>query len=410
MQEEQTDITVIGAGPAGSTIAALLCDRGWRVTVVERAYFPRFSIGESLLPRCMDSLQAAGMLEAVKQAGFQIKRGVAFAEGARFSRFDFADQHTRSWAWTWHVQRASFDDILAREAERRGAELRFGQSIEAADLATPGVPRLTVVDDEGERYGLTSRFVCDASGFGRVLPRLLSLDDLSSAPPRAAVFTHVADHIDNPDYRRDQIMLAIHPEHPQVWYWLIGFTGGRASVGVVGDPEIILAGNESREERLRRFIGEEPNLAPLLAHAVFDSPVSQIDSYAHTTPSLYGDNHVLLGNSAGFIDPIFSSGVTVALESALLAADPIDRKLRGETPDWETDFEAPLRAGLNVFRVFIEAWYRDALKHVFFAANEDPAIQRMLTSILAGEVWDSSNPYVDVPKRRLDALCRLCAP
>lgn len=405
---QQTDIAVIGAGPAGSTVAALLRDKGWRVSVIERSQFPRFAIGESLLPQCMDSLAAAGMLEPLEAAGFQVKRGVAFVEGERAGRFEFANQYTPGWGWTWHVPRATFDDILAREAERRGAALCFGQTIETVNFDTPGTPRLTMVDETGTRSTLDARFVCDASGAGRVLPRMLGLERSVDAPPRAALFTHVSDYITAPEYRRDDILIAIHPRHPHVWYWLIGLGDGRASVGVLGDPAFI-GDTSDRQARLQTLIAEEPTIAALLDNAVFDSPVRRIANYAVGVTALHGPDYALLGNAGEFVDPIFSSGVTIALESAVRAAGLIDRQLRGETPAWDMEFESPLRDGLRVFRAFVESWYAGELKHVFFKQDPDPEIRRMIGSILAGYVWDTSNPYTQKSDRRLRALAEICA-
>ncbi|MGN8199226.1 NAD(P)/FAD-dependent oxidoreductase [Salinisphaera sp. RV14] len=410
MNRQHTDIAIIGAGPAGATMAALLADRGWRVTVLERSHFPRFAVGESLLPRCMDALAAAGMLQAVENAGYQIKRGVTFSENDRDASFTFDEQFTPGWSWTWQVQRADFDHRLAREAERRGAALRFGQTVASVDFATPGAPRLSIVADDGTRTELAARFVCDASGSARVLPRLLGLDRPGSAPSRAALFTHVADRIDDPDYQRDRILIGIHPEQPDVWYWLIGLADGRASVGMIGPPEWLQAADGPPVERLRHYLAQEPRLARLLAQAEFDSRVGQTENYAYDIAALHGRDYALLGNAAGFVDPIFSSGVTIALESALRAVEPIDDQLRGAAPDWQTRFEGPIRDGQRVFTRFIAAWYRGALKHVLFNPAPDPAIRTMLSSILAGYVWDTNNPYVAGPERRLDTLCRLCAP
>lgn len=406
---QHTDVAIIGAGPAGSLAAALLRQRGRQVTVIERSHFPRFAIGESLLPQCMESLAAADMLEPLAAAGFQPKNGVMFAEGDRSGRFDFADQYTAGWGWTWHVKRAEFDRILATEAARRGADVRFGAAVEAVDFSRSGAPRLTIADDTGDRCTLAAGFVCDASGAGRLLPRMLGLERPVDTAPRAALFTHVHDHIDRPDYRRDQILVTIHPERPEVWYWLIAFADGQASVGVVGDPAFIEQGPTDRAARLQARIAEEPRMTALLEHAVYDTPTRQSHNFAASVPCLHGRDYALLGNSAEFIDPIFSSGVTLALKSAVLAAGPIDRQLAGTTPDWDQEFEAPMRRGIRVFRSFVDAWYDGTLKHVFFRPDPDPDIRRMLASLLAGYVWDTNNPYAAQPERRLRALCEICA-
>lgn len=410
MHEQCTDVTIIGAGPAGSVAAAMLAARGWDVVVLERSHFPRFSIGESLLPQCMDLLEAADMLAPVKAAGFQTKRGVVFAEGERHGHFSFTEQFTPGWSWTWQVLRADFDHILINQAAKRGAEVRYGQTVTDCDFNQPDTPCLTVTrDDIGADYRLYSRFVCDASGVGRVLPRLLELDQPTGSPPRAALFTHVTDHIADPAYCREDIIISIHPDNPDLWYWLIGLAGGRASVGVAGSADHVLCDSDRASAHLQALIAAEPHLSHLLENADFDGPARQMHSYARSVQAMYGRGYALLGNAGGFIDPIFSSGVTVALKSALLGAEAVDRQLRGQSADWETRFEAPLSQGLRVFRSFVDAWYRGTLKHVLFNPDPDPQIRLMLVSILAGYVWDTSNPYVAAPERRLRALCDLCS-
>lgn len=410
-RDEHTDIAIIGAGPAGSIAAALLRRYGWRVTVIERSHFPRFSIGESLLPQCMESLDAAGMIPALEAAGFQVKRGVAFAESERYGTFNFSEQHSDGWSWTWQVTRADFDEILADEAARMGARFVFGQSVADVDFSTPGWPCIDVTDEDGTRWKLSARFVCDASGFGRVLPRLLELDRPADFPPRAALFTHVRDAMApglEPD--RERILISIHPEQSDLWYWLIPFPGGRSSVGVVGDPDRILPGDGGNEAKLRDLLGEDPRLARLLPDAPFVEPVRSARNYAASVSRLHGRDFALLGNAAEFVDPIFSSGVTVAMKSAVLASELINDQLNGEPADWDTRFEAEMRAGLRVFAAFVNAWYAGMLKHVFFKPDPDPVIRRMICSILAGYVWDSTNPYVSKPEQRLKALCKTCIP
>src|SRR5699024_4359487 len=165
-----------------------------------------------------------------------------------------------------HALPDEFDPILASQAAAQGADIRFGQSITAVDFSTPGAPRLHVATENGEQYPIDARFVCDASGFGRVLPKLLDLQCPVDAPPRATVFTHVMDNLTSEDVR-DGTLLCIHPQHPDVWYWMIPFQGGRTSVGVVGDPELINAQPGEPLHKLQGLIAEEPNLAQLLAAA-----------------------------------------------------------------------------------------------------------------------------------------------
>eukprot|EP01037_Dinobryon_pediforme_P032575 gene32575-37585_t len=167
---EQHDVLIIGAGPAGAVAAALLRRHGHAVMVIEREQFPRFSIGESLLPQSMAYLEQAGMLQAVVEHGFQFKNGASFVRGGRETAFDFRDKHSAGWGTTYQVQRADFDHLLAQQAELQGAQIRYRQSVTGIDL-DGAQPRTHVRDANGRDYIIESKFVLDASGFGRVLPR-----------------------------------------------------------------------------------------------------------------------------------------------------------------------------------------------------------------------------------------------
>ncbi|MGZ3159390.1 MAG: NAD(P)/FAD-dependent oxidoreductase, partial [Burkholderiaceae bacterium] len=171
-KSESCEILIVGAGPAGSVAAALLRQQGRQVLMIEREQFPRFSIGESLLPQSMEYLEQAGMLKAVVEAGFQFKNGAAFVRGDRYTDFDFRDKFSIGWGTTYQVQRAQFDQVLAKEAERQGAEVRYQHEVIAVDVAGDK-PCVTVKDPHGEPYQVNAQFMLDASGFGRVLPRLL---------------------------------------------------------------------------------------------------------------------------------------------------------------------------------------------------------------------------------------------
>jgi flavin-dependent dehydrogenase len=415
---ERRQVVVIGAGPAGSIASALLSQRGRDVLVLERQRFPRFSIGESLLVHCLDFVEEAGMLEAVDAAGFQYKNGAAFACAAEYGDFDFSEGFTPGRASTYEVERAAFDELLAGEARRQGVELRFDTQIVAMERAGSGAggigkaPRatLTARSRDGSLSSIEADFVLDASGFGRTLPRLLGLERRSEFPIRHAIFAHVADHIAPDAFDRNKILVAVHPLHRDVWYWLIPFSGGRSSIGVVGRPELLERHAGSADERLRLWVGEEARLRQLLAEADWDTQARELGGYAANVASMHGPGFALLGNAAEFLDPVFSSGVTIAMRSASLAAQALDRALAGIEVDWEREFERPLRVGVDCFREFVNAWYDGRLQDIFFSGARAPDIRRMICSVLAGYAWDERNPFVSEPRRRLDVLAQLCAP
>jgi flavin-dependent dehydrogenase len=409
LEVEQRQVVVIGAGPSGAIAAALLKRKGHDVLLLERQRFPRFSIGESLLSHCLDFVEEAGMLEAVRAAGFQTKHGAAFGWGERYTEFDFRDTFTPGQGSTYQVVRADFDKLLADQAELQGVEIRYEEEIFAADFsqAQPilSVRRLA----DGHEYQVQCTFVLDGSGYGRVLPRLLDLDTPSSFPVRKAVFTHVEDRSAGTGFDREKILITTHPTLRDVWFWTIPFSNGRCSVGVVADAQRFAGRTEDLDACLKQFIAEAPSLQKVLNNAVWDTPARTIGGYSANVKALHGPGFALLGNAAEFLDPVFSSGVTIAMRSASMAAGLLHRQLSGELVDWQNEFALPLKRGVDTFRVYVEGWYDGSFQDVIFFEKSQPEIRRMISSILAGYAWDAKNPYVAEPKRRLRVLAEVCA-
>jgi flavin-dependent dehydrogenase len=405
---ERRQVVVIGAGPSGAIAAALLKRQGHDVLIIERQLFPRFSIGESLLSHCLDFVEEAGMLDAVEAAGFQVKNGAAFAWGERYTHFDFGDTFSNGKPTTFQVQRATFDKLLADQAELQGVEIRYQEEITAANFDGPQ-PQLRARREDGSEYTLEADFVLDASGYGRVLPRLLDLEAPSNFPIRQAVFTHIEDRIDDKHFDREKILVSIHPTHRDIWFWLIPFSDGRCSLGVVASAEHFQDKPEDLEACLRAFIDETPSLSGLLQNAVWDTPARAINGYSANVKTLHGPGFALLGNAAEFLDPVFSSGVTIAMRSASMAAGLLHRQLQGETVDWHTEFSVPLKRGVDTFRAYVEGWYEGTFQDVIFHSDSPPEIRRMISAILAGYAWDERNPFVSEAKRRLRVISEVCA-
>jgi len=408
IEMEHRQVVIIGAGPSGAIAAALLKRNGHDVLVIERQHFPRFSIGESLLSHCLDFVEEAGMLDAVNAAGFQLKTGAAFAWGEQYSAFDFGDTFSNGKPTTFQVQRADFDKLLADQAALQGVELRYGEAIVSADFSL-AKPQLNVLREDGSEYRVEADFVLDASGYGRVLPRLLDLEAPSNFPVRQAVFTHVEDHIDNPKFDRSKILVTTHPIHRDIWFWSIPFSNGRCSVGVVAAAEHFAGRTDDLDACLRGFIAETPSLAGVLNNAVWDTPARTIGGYSANVKTLHGPGFALLGNAAEFLDPVFSSGVTIAMRSASMAAAVLHRQLQGESVDWQTEFAEPLKRGVDTFRCYVEGWYAGTFQDVIFHEASSPDIRRMIASILAGYAWDERNPFVSEAKRRLKVISEICA-
>lgn len=411
-QKQRTQVVIIGAGPSGSVAAALLHQQHIDVIVLEKSTFPRFSIGESLLPACMEVIAQAKMLDAVTAAGFQFKDGAAFRYQDRYTAFDFSDKFTPGIGTTYQVQRGHFDKVLADEAQAQGVDIRYEHTVEAVECLD-GRSVLAITDEQQQQYTLEADFVLDASGFGRVLPRLLALEKPSHLPSRQAIFCHVTDHIDanrcEVEYDRNKILISVHPQSADVWYWLIPFSNGTCSLGVVAPPQWLASYGDDSITVLKQLVIEEPGLAAVLAAAEYPSTAATIEGYSANVTQLATPNYALLGNAGEFLDPVFSSGVTIAMKSAQLAAGVLARSFAGDNVDWQRDYAEPLMLGVDTFRTYVEGWYSGELQTVIFHPKPDPKIKQMICAILAGYAWDVNNPFVAQSQRRLAVVAALCA-
>ena len=411
MKKLSTQVVIIGAGPSGSIAASLLHKKGIDVRVIEKSLFPRFSIGESLLPACMEVIEQAGMSEAVADANFQFKDGAAFRKNGVYTAFNFEDKFSAGPGTTFQVQRGAFDKVLADSAEAQGVTIDYQHELMGINF-TEDSTILDVQVLDGERYQLEAQYVLDGSGFGRVLPKMLDLEEPSSLPPRKAIFTHINDHISatetDLEYDRNKILISVHPTNPDVWYWLIPFSNGVSSFGVVGEPKFFESYPQDKIAAIKQLVTEEPGLADILANAEYPNPAGEIGGYSANVKHLATDKYALLGNAGEFLDPVFSSGVTIAMKSAQFAVECVEKQLNGEKVDWDRDYADPLMTGVNTFRTYVEGWYSGTLQDVIFYQDPNPKIKQMVCSILAGYAWDQSNPYVKESKRRLTTLSEIC--
>lgn len=399
---KEVDVLIIGAGPSGTISGAILHKMGFNVYCVDKESFPRFVIGESLLPNCMNYLQKAGFLEAVERYGFQYKNGAAFSYKNEYRYFDFCDKTTPGFGTTFQVVRGEFDKILADEAILQGVKIDFNTLV--TDVKFDENFARVFITKDGKNEEIKAKFILDASGYGRVLPTLLNLETSSHLSSKIAYFTHITDNITEPLYDRNKILITTHPDFKEVWFWLIPFSNGRCSIGVVGEERFVNLPNLSGEEILKTHTYKAPMLSRLLKDAIWDTPVRNISGYSKNVSKLYGDRYILLGNSSEFLDPVFSSGVTIAMHSADLAASCVGKILKNEPCDLENDYAKPLMIGIDTFRTYVDGWYNGKFQDVIYAKNVNHRVKRHISSILAGYAWDINNPYVARSKDALNAL------
>lgn len=403
--DETVDVLIIGAGPSGSVASAYLHNKGINVKVIEKSKFPRFVVGESLLPRCMDHFEEVGLIDCLKAQNFEKKNGARFLRGEQVCEFDFSKKHTEGWNWTWQVPRANFDNTIAQELISRGVDITFEHAVTDVSFNNDGSSITTIVDNEGNGTKIKAKFIIDSSGHGRVLPRLLNLDKPSQIPKHSSIFTHV-DDIKRPEgYDGTRITFDIVSQH--VWLWVIPFSNGKCSIGFVGPTEYMDSFEGTNSEKLIEMMKTSEYYNSRFEGIPYDFEPVMIKNVAKSVTKLYGKGFSLTGNSAEFLDPVFSSGVTFATESGLLSAKLIARQLEGETVDWEAEYSDHIKEGVDVFSTYVKEWYSGNLQKIFFHYQENPTIKSQICAVLAGYVWDKTNPFVKNHNRLVKTVAHI---
>jgi len=391
MLKENVDVLIIGAGPSGCVAAGYLHKNNVSIKVVEKSKFPRFVIGESLIPRSMEHYEEAGLLDSLMVKGFEKKFGARFIRGEEVCLFDFSDKFTEGWDWTWQVPRADFDNTLAQEIIKKGIDLEF--ETEVLDVQFEGkTSKTTVREKDGTIKEITAKFIIDSSGYGRVLPRILKLDAPSSIPENSSMFAHVKD-VNRPE-GREGTLISFDILETKVWLWVIPFSDGNTSIGVVGPTSYINSLSEDKTEALKSVIQRSDFYRDRFEGVDFLFEPHKIENYSCSVTQLCGEGYTLTGNSSEFLDPVFSSGVCFATESGLLSAKLFLKELNGEKVNWDTEYTEYMRRGVNVFATYVKEWYTGNLQTLFFHRPENPDVKRKICAVLAGYVWDEENPFV----------------
>lgn len=395
---QDTDVLILGGGPGGSTLASCLALRGRRSIVLEREKFPRFHIGESLLPCSSEVFKKIGVTDRLEER-FLRKYGARFLCSAtrRVAAYTFAEAFNMKSDHAYQVQRAEFDHVLLQHAAGLGADVR--ERWEATEVIFEGERAVGVrardLSKPDEIVELRAPIVADATGRDALLASRKRRKAKIAGLDKTAFFTHYTNAFREEGTREGNIQIVIW-DHG--WFWFIPFRGDLNSVGAVASSEWI------REQRklgasepvhfFERAVATSSWAKEFLANAERQRPVNAIPDFSYRIDQLAGDGWLFVGDSAGFLDPLFSTGAHLAIKGADLAAGAIDEALsRGDVSRQAfTDYERSVRYAVDLFLGVVQAFYKGEFRETVFEANQRTTLRRIITSVLSGDVFHQDGP------------------
>ena len=390
---DRSDVLIIGGGPAGSTTAMLLVEKGYRVTLLEKARHPRFHIGESLLPANLPLFERLGVAEEIRAIGMQ-KWGAEFVSpwhAGRTQTFEFAEAWDKSMPFAYQVRRSQFDEILIRRASTCGARVIEGCRVRDVefprDTSSGKSVRVEAEHDDGRKETFAARFIIDASGRDTFLATRLNTKQRDRRHNSSAMYAHFKNAQRHEDCKRAGNITIYWFEHG--WIWLIPLADGATSVGTVVWPYYM----KSRKKPLREFFLETVAMCgPLherLEHAELISDVEATGNYSYCCEHPYGERFLLVGDAFTFIDPMFSSGVMLAMTTAVTAAETVDVCLRepARAASALKHFEHISRRGSKEYSWFIHRITNPSMRDLFMGPRNILRMKEAMLGLLAGDIF-----------------------
>lgn len=392
---ESYDCIVIGGGPAGSTVATLVADAGHKVLVIERTKFPRFHIGESLMPETYWTFERLGMLPKLKNSDFVKKYSVQFvtASGRESQPFYFDERDPRDCSQTWQVLRSRFDEMLLDNSAEHGATVWQEANVNEILLEpseTDDLPKATgvVVTRKGESpRKIKAKVIVDATGTSAMLSKKLGIRKGDPMLRKAAIFAHYKGCTRDPG-KNGGATLVLSTKQNDGWFWYIPLPDDVTSVGVVGDLTRLSNKLSTPEKTLDEEVANCAGLESRMANAKRVGDVHVISDYSYRSTRCAGDGWVLVGDAFGFLDPMYSSGVFLALKSGEMAADTINESLASGRPDASnlSKWGDKLSDGMQTIRKLVYAFYTPGFSFGKFVRAYPDKVHDV-TAILVGDVF-----------------------
>jgi len=388
LDETECDVLVVGGGPAGSTVAALLAQRGERVVLVEKEKHPRFHIGESLLPLNLPLIEQLGVGEEIRRIGM-VKYGAQFVSNLhqKAVEFEFANAWDKNFPYAYQVRRSEFDHILLKNAAAKGATVVEECRIADVDFLPGGQGvRVGGRTSQGETRLWHAKFLVDATGRDTLLANRFGIKQRNRKHASAAMFAHFtgAQRLTGKEEGHITVFWFEHG-----WFWFIPLADGTTSIGAVGSPQYF----KTRKTELTKFfmdtIALAPELVERLKHAEMVSAVTATGNYSYKCTRMTGDNFIMLGDAFAFIDPLFSTGVYLAMNSAFLGADVVSTCLHepAESKRACAAFEAEISRAIDLYSWYIQRAPTPAMRHLLMVKRNMFRIEEAVLSVLAGDIF-----------------------
>ncbi|MDH5426857.1 MAG: tryptophan 7-halogenase [Nitrospirota bacterium] len=387
---EGCDVLVLGGGPAGSSLAAVLAENGWHVEVWEKDPHPRFHIGESLLPLTLPYLQQLGVLEEVERIGLQ-KFGAELVSPVHDEPITlyFSGAMDKTHPYAFQVRRSEFDNILLQNCQRKGAQIHEGFEAKTVDFSDPRLAIVYGKNAQGISISRQARFVVDATGRQAFLANQFQAKQRNRHHNSASVFGHFEGVVRHADKDEGNLTICWF-DHG--WFWIIPLPDGPTSVGMVCWPPYLKSRTNTLEDFFWQTVQSSPHMAHRMKQAKAVMPIVATGNYSYQSTIMTGQNFILVGDAFAFVDPILSSGVHLALHSGIRGADVVEAFLQGhpEAEQKARDFEAAVKHGLKMYSWFIFRITQPAFRNLAMAPKNYFRMHEAISSVLSGDIFGST--------------------